>query len=60
MSTISRCCRSVDPIRTPLAIVDPRGLYEVNAGLDDEFNAFESGSTMRRTVVDPPRRILVD
>lgn len=29
-------------VRTPLAIVDPRGLYESNAGLDDEFNAFGS------------------
>jgi lipopolysaccharide/colanic/teichoic acid biosynthesis glycosyltransferase len=28
-------------IRTPLAIFDTEGLYEPNAGLDDEFNAFD-------------------
>lgn len=29
-------------IRTPLAIFDTEGLYEPNAGLDDEFNTFDS------------------
>lgn len=28
-------------IRTPFAIFDTEGLYEPNAGLDDEFNAFD-------------------
>jgi lipopolysaccharide/colanic/teichoic acid biosynthesis glycosyltransferase len=27
--------------RTPLAVFDEEGLYESNAGLDDEFNAFD-------------------
>jgi len=34
-------------LRTPLAVVRSEGLYEPNAGLDDEFNAFEPGEERR-------------
>jgi len=33
--------------RTPLAIVRSEGLYETNAGLDDEFNAFDAEGDSR-------------